>query len=95
MRKNRPWLKMRLRRLFKQEKLNINLNDGNTTKKSEKRGVCILKKDGLKAVILTATGLLTAVLIYPFLHETGHSLAALSVGARVNEFMIAEAVKMF
>lgn len=88
MRKNKPWLKMRLRRLFKQEKLNINLNDGNTTKKSEKRGVCILKKDGLKAVILTATGLLTAVLIYPFLHETGHSLAALSVGARVNEFTL-------
>ncbi len=54
-----------------------------------------MKKDGLKAVILTATGLLTAVLIYPFLHETGHSLAALSVGARVNEFTIAGAVKIF
>lgn len=47
-----------------------------------------MKKDSLKAVILTATGLLTAVLIYPFLHETGHSLAALSVGASVNEFTL-------
>lgn len=39
---------------------------------------CILKFVGLLAV-----GLITAIFIYPFLHEFGHSLAALICGAEV------------
>lgn len=47
-----------------------------------------MKKEGLKAVLLVALGLLTAGLIYPFFHETGHIVAALGVGASVNEFTL-------
>ena len=47
-----------------------------------------MKKDGLKAIGLIVFGLLTAGLIYPFFHETGHTIAALSFGASVNEFVL-------
>ena len=47
-----------------------------------------MKKDGLKVVLLIVIGLLTAGLIYPFFHETGHTVAALGVGASINEFTL-------
>lgn len=33
-------------------------------------------------------GLTVAVFIYPFLHESGHSIAAFAVGAEIREFRI-------
>ena len=45
-------------------------------------------KEFLKMVGLIIVGLLTAVIIYPFLHEIGHSLIALLVGARIIDFNI-------
>ena len=45
-------------------------------------------KDFLKMIGLIIVGLLVAVIIYPFLHESGHSLIALLVGARITDFNI-------
>lgn len=54
--------------------------------KHYKRGDTL--KDFLKMIGLIIVGLLTAVIIYPFLHEVGHSLVALLVGARITDFDI-------
>lgn len=43
-------------------------------------------KDAMKIVAITIVGLIIAVIVYPFLHEGGHSLAAVIVGAKVEEF---------
>ncbi len=43
-------------------------------------------KDLIKLAGILFLGLLTAVFIYPFLHETGHSAAALLLGTQVLEF---------
>lgn len=43
-------------------------------------------KDALKLLGILFWGLLTAVIIYPFLHESGHTLAAFLIGAKVVEF---------
>ena len=43
-------------------------------------------KKTLKMIGLVIVGLLTAVIIYPFLHEVGHSLVALLVGAKITDF---------
>lgn len=43
-------------------------------------------KDAVKIATITIVGLIIAVIVYPFLHEGGHSLAAVIVGAKVEEF---------
>lgn len=43
-------------------------------------------KDVAKLSGVLFFGLLTAVIIYPFLHETGHSVAAVLSGAEILEF---------
>lgn len=43
-------------------------------------------KDFIKFLFILFLGLLTAVIIYPFLHESGHSIAAVLLGAEVLEF---------
>ena len=43
-------------------------------------------KDAFKIAAVTLAGLFTAVFLYPFLHEGGHFLAAVIVGAEVKEF---------
>lgn len=43
-------------------------------------------KDFLKIIGIIFVGLFSAVIIYPILHEVGHSLIALIVGAKVVEF---------
>ena len=43
-------------------------------------------KDALKIAAITIVGLFIAVIVYPFVHEVGHSLAAVIVGAKVEEF---------
>lgn len=45
-------------------------------------------KEILKIIGLIMVGLLTALIIYPFLHEIGHSFVALLVGARITNFKI-------
>ena len=45
-------------------------------------------RDLLKILGIFFFGLLTAIVIYPILHEGGHSLVALVVGADVVEFNI-------
>ena len=42
----------------------------------------------LKTVKLLGLGLLSAVFIYPFLHETGHSFGAVLAGAKVMEMRV-------
>lgn len=42
----------------------------------------------LKYISLFITGITIAVIIYPFLHETGHSLSAVAVGAKIMNFQI-------
>ena len=54
--------------------------------KNYKRGDTL--KEFLKMMGLIIVGLLTAAIIYPLLHEVGHSLVALLVGARITEFNI-------
>lgn len=54
--------------------------------KNYKRGDTL--KDFLKMIGLIIVGLLVAVIIYPFLHEIGHSIIALLVGARITDFNI-------
>lgn len=43
-------------------------------------------KDILKCIGLLIVGLFVAVIGYPFLHETGHSIVALLVGGKVIDF---------
>ena len=43
-------------------------------------------KDILKYVGLFFVGLFVAIIIYPFLHESGHSMMAILVGAKVIDF---------
>lgn len=43
-------------------------------------------KDAVKLFGILFFGLLTAVIIYPFLHESGHLIAAVLLGAEVLEF---------
>ena len=43
-------------------------------------------KDVLKYLGLFFVGLFVAIIIYPFLHEAGHSMAAILVGAKVTDF---------
>lgn len=43
-------------------------------------------KEVLKCAVLLTVGLFTAVVGYPFLHESGHSLAALLTGAEIARF---------
>ena len=45
-------------------------------------------KDAFKITGIFIIGLFTAVMIYPVLHEAGHSLTALTVGARIVDFNI-------
>lgn len=43
-------------------------------------------KDAIKLLSILFFGLLTAIIIYPFLHELGHSIAAILSGAKILEF---------
>ena len=43
-------------------------------------------KEIIKMAGLIIVGLLTAVIIYPFMHEVGHSLVALLVGSEIADF---------
>ena len=45
-------------------------------------------KDILKCAGLLAVGLFVAVIAYPFLHESGHFLAALFLGEKVVDYSI-------
>lgn len=47
-----------------------------------------MKKDGLKVIMISVIGLFVSVLAYPFLHEMGHVLASVLVGAEVRHFTI-------
>lgn len=42
----------------------------------------------LKAIGIILLGLFTSLLLYPILHESGHSLAAVLVGGKVYEFVL-------
>lgn len=57
-------------------KQNANINAGDNMKLA------------LKFFALLVLGLLTVLIIYPFLHESGHSLAVLLLGGRVERFNI-------
>ena len=43
-------------------------------------------KDALKSLGILIIGLFVAIIAYPFLHETGHSIAAVLAGAKIVEF---------
>lgn len=43
-------------------------------------------KDVLKCMGLLFVGLFAAIILYPFLHESGHSIIAVFVGAEIVEF---------
>lgn len=45
-------------------------------------------KDVLKCLGLFAVGLLTAIFLYPFLHELGHSVATILFGTRIEDFRL-------
>lgn len=45
-------------------------------------------KDAIKIAVMTLTGLVVAIIIYPFIHESGHVLATLISGGKVKEFMV-------
>lgn len=45
-------------------------------------------KDALKCFGLLAVGLLTAIFLYPFLHELGHTCAAIIFGRQVCDFRL-------
>lgn len=45
-------------------------------------------KDTIKLVGILLTGLFVAIFFYPFLHETGHSLATVLCGAEVEEITL-------
>ena len=40
----------------------------------------------IRTFFIFAIGLFTAVILYPFLHESGHSLFAVALGGKVTEF---------
>lgn len=44
--------------------------------------------DALIIFAMAGIGLFIAIILYPFLHESGHSLAAFVVGADVTEFCV-------
>lgn len=48
--------------------------------------IFITGKDVFRLFGVSFTGLLVAMLIYPFLHELGHTIASLIVGAEVVDF---------
>ena len=48
----------------------------------------INKEDFSRVLFLLAVGLFTAAVMYPLLHEAGHSLAALLLGGRVVELRL-------
>ena len=48
----------------------------------------IRMKDVLKCFGLLAVGLLTAIFLYPFLHELGHTIAVIIFGSEVSEFRL-------
>ncbi len=48
---------------------------------------CILS-DVLTMIGIIVIGLTVAIFVYPFLHESGHSIAAFAAGAEVKEFCI-------
>lgn len=52
--------------------------------KNYQRGVYM--RDILKYAGLLFVGLFVAIIIYPFLHEAGHSIMAILVGAKVIDF---------
>lgn len=43
-------------------------------------------KDVFKGVLLIVIGLVAAIVVYPFMHELGHSIAAWISGAQIYEF---------
>lgn len=43
-------------------------------------------KDALKTFGILAMGLFVAIIVYPFLHEAGHTIATVLVGANIIEF---------
>ena len=45
-------------------------------------------KDALKCFGLLAVGLLTAIFLYPFLHELGHTVSAIIFGRQVCDFRL-------
>ena len=45
-------------------------------------------KDALKILSILIVGLIVAIFIYPFLHESGHIITAIFVGADVVEFTL-------
>lgn len=45
-------------------------------------------KSILKFILLFIIGLSVAIIFYPFLHETGHSITALILGAKIIDFQI-------
>ncbi len=45
-------------------------------------------KDGLKSLGILIIGLFVAVFLYPFLHETGHTIAAVLIGAEVTDITL-------
>ena len=45
-------------------------------------------KDALRCFGLLAVGLLTAIFLYPFLHELGHTCAAIIFGRQVCDFRL-------
>ena len=47
-----------------------------------------MKKDCINVALFVFVSLLTAVLFYPFLHESGHSIAAVLLKAKVAEFQL-------
>lgn len=48
----------------------------------------IYMKDALKCTGLLAVGLLTAVFLYPFLHELGHTLTTTAFGYKIPDFQL-------
>ena len=42
----------------------------------------------IKGILLVIEGLVAAIIVYPFIHELGHSVAALIFGAEIYEFEI-------
>ena len=44
--------------------------------------------DVLSMIGIITIGLTVAIFVYPFLHESGHSIAAFAVGAEIKEFCI-------
>ena len=47
-----------------------------------------MNKDGLQILLISLLGLTTAVFIYPFIHEMGHVLCSVLIGAEVHQVTI-------